>query len=59
MRDQDVEILGGIEEIKKNDVGSGTPILSRIPVIKWFFSQRRREDTKKNLTILIKPTVIY
>ncbi len=59
MRDQDVAILGGIEEIKKNDVGSGTPILSRIPVIKWLFSQRRREDTKKNLNILIKPTVIY
>ncbi len=59
MGDQDVAILGGIEEIKKNDVGSGTPILSRIPVIKWFFSQRKREDTKKNLNILIKPTVIY
>ena len=28
-------------------------------IIKWFFSQRRREDTKKNLNILIKPTIIY
>ncbi len=59
MRDQDVAILGGIEEIKKNDVGSGLPLISRIPILKWIFSQRRREDTKKNLNILIKPTVIY
>lgn len=57
--DQDLVILGGLEEKAKNDSGSGVPILSRIPVIKWFFSSRKREDSKKKLTILIKPTVIY
>ncbi len=59
MRDQDVAILGGIEEVRKNETGSGLPLISRIPVLKWIFGQRRREDTKKNLNILIKPTVIY
>ncbi|PKD18754.1 general secretion pathway protein GspD [Salegentibacter salinarum] len=59
MRDQDVAILGGIEERTKDDSGSGVPLLARIPVIKWLFSERRREDSKRKLNILIKPTVIY
>ena len=59
MQNQDLAILGGLEEKIKNDTGSGVPLLARIPVIKWLFSQRRREDTKQKLTILIKPTVIY
>lgn len=59
MRDQDVAILGGIEERTKDDSGSGVPLLARIPVIKWLFSERRRQDSKKKLNILIKPTVIY
>ncbi|MDC7996883.1 type II secretion system protein GspD [Gilvibacter sediminis] len=58
MKDQDVAVLGGIEQIIKDDTGSGVPFLARIPVIKWLFSKRRREDTKRNLTVLIKPTVI-
>lgn len=59
MQNQDLAILGGLEEKLKNDSGNGVPFLARIPVIKWLFSQRRREDTKQKLTILIKPTVIY
>ncbi|PHS65750.1 MAG: general secretion pathway protein GspD [Flavobacterium sp.] len=59
MRDQDVAILGGIEEVRKDDSGTGLPLLSRVPVLKWIFGSRRREDSKKNLNILIKPTIIY
>lgn len=59
VKDQDLIVLGGLEEKVKNDTGSGVPLLSRIPVIKWFFSSRKREDSKKKLTVLIKPTVIY
>lgn len=59
MRDQDIAILGGIEERTKDDSGSGVPLLARLPVIKWLFSERRREDSRKKLSILIKPTVIY
>lgn len=59
MQNQDLAILGGLEEKVKNDSGNGVPFLARVPVIKWLFSQRRREDTKQKLTILIKPTVIY
>jgi len=59
MQNQDLAILGGLEEKVKNDTGSGIPILARIPIIKWLFSSRKREDNKQKLTILIKPTVIY
>jgi len=56
--DQDLVILGGLERQVKNDSGQGVPVISRIPVLKWFFSSREREDSKNKLTILIKPTVI-
>lgn len=59
VKDQDIIVLGGLEEKAKNDNGTGVPLLSRIPVIKWLFSSRKREDSKKKLTVLIKPTIIY
>ncbi|WP_241507223.1 type II secretion system protein GspD [Aquimarina sediminis] len=59
MRANDVAILGGIEQKVKNDSGSGVPLLSRIPVLKWLFSKRKREDSKKKLNVIIKPTVFY
>jgi type IV pilus assembly protein PilQ len=58
VKDQDVIILGGLEENTSNDIGSGVPLLARIPVIKWFFSSRKKENSAKKLSILIKPTVI-
>lgn len=59
VKDQDIIILGGLEEKSKNDSGSGVPLLARIPIIKWLFSSRTRTDSKSKLSVLIKPTVIY
>lgn len=59
VQDQDIVVLGGLEEQLKNDSGTGVPLLARVPVIKWLFSKRKREDSKSKLTVLIKPTVIY
>ncbi|GAA3614639.1 general secretion pathway protein GspD [Flavivirga amylovorans] len=59
VQDQDIVVLGGLEEQVKNDSGSGIPFLARVPLIKWLFSKRKREDSKSKLTVLIKPTVIY
>ncbi|GAA3647406.1 type II secretion system protein GspD [Flavivirga jejuensis] len=59
VKDQDIVVLGGLEEHVKNDSGTGVPFLARIPVIKWLFSSRSRKDSKSKLTVLIKPTVIY
>lgn len=58
VKDQDVVILGGLEDNVKNDSGSGVPILARIPVIKWLFSKRVRRASKSKLSVLIKPTII-
>jgi len=59
MRDQDIAVLGGLEEQMSNNSGNGVPLLARIPIIKWLFSKRKREGRKTKLTILIKPTIIH
>lgn len=59
MKDQDIAVLGGLEENYSSDSGSGVPFLARIPLIKWLFSKRVREGSKSKLTVFIKPTVIY
>jgi type IV pilus assembly protein PilQ len=59
VKNQEMIMLGGLDTDNKNDSGSGVPFLSRVPVIKWFFSNRTRSKTKSKLTIFIKPTVIY
>lgn len=59
VQDQDIVVLGGLEEQTKNDSGTGVPLLARIPVLKWLFSKRKREDSKAKLTVFIKPTIIY
>ncbi|MEQ3663801.1 hypothetical protein [Olleya sp.] len=58
MQDQDIAILGGLEENAKNNSGSGVPFLARIPIIKYLFSRRTRTAKKSKLSVLIKPTVI-
>lgn len=52
-------LLGGLDELKKENSGTGTPIISRIPIIKWFFSSRKKSKSDSKLHIFIKPTVIY
>ena len=59
VKDQEMILLGGLEEKSTSDSGRGIPFLSRIPVIKWFFSSRTKEKSKTKLNIFIKPTVIY
>ncbi|TCK68070.1 type IV pilus assembly protein PilQ [Winogradskyella wandonensis] len=59
MKDQDIAVLGGLEEQSTSNSGSGVPFLARVPIIKWLFSKRVREGRKAKLTVLIKPTVIY
>nr|WP_199001214.1 type II and III secretion system protein [Flavobacterium sp. ASV13] len=52
-------LLGGLDELKKENSGTGTPLISRIPIIKWFFSSRKKAKSDSKLHIFIKPTVIY
>lgn len=59
VKNSEMILLGGLDELKKEDSGSGTPLLSRIPIIKWFFSSRKKGKTNSKLHIFIKPTVVY
>ncbi len=59
VKNQEMIMLGGLDENSKDETSSGVPVLSRIPVIKWFFSSRDKNKAKSKLTIFIKPTVIY
>jgi type IV pilus assembly protein PilQ len=59
VKDQEMILLGGLEEKSIRESGRGVPLLSRIPIIKWLFSSRSKEKSKTKLNIFIKPTVIY
>lgn len=59
VKNGEVILLGGLEEKKNSQSGSGVPFLSRIPVLRWFFSSRSKEREKSKLHILIRPTVTY
>ncbi len=59
VRNQEMILLGGLEEESKNESGKGTPGLSRIPVLKWIFGERSKSKSETHLSVLIKPTVIY
>lgn len=59
VKNQEMIMLGGLDNETKSETSSGVPILSRIPVIKWIFSSRDKTKAKSKLTIFIKPTVIY
>jgi len=59
VKNEEMIVLGGLEENTTNDTGKGVPFLSRIPVLKWLFSSRTKAKSKNKLTIFIKPTVIY
>ena len=52
-------LMGGLERTRNSNSGEGTPFLSRVPVIKWFFSSRSKEKSKSKLHVFIKPTVTY
>lgn len=58
VKDQEMVLLGGLDKNYSNSSGSGIPFLSKIPVIKWFFSSRKLDKQFNKLNIFIKPTVI-
>lgn len=59
VRNEEMIVLGGLEEARKQNSGSGTPFLSRIPIIKWLFSSRTSANSDNKLIVFIKPTIVY
>lgn len=58
VKDQEMILMGGLEENTKRETRSGFPILSRIPILHWFFSSKSKTTSKSKLNIFIKPTII-
>ncbi len=58
VRNKSILALGGLISTELDDIESGTPLLSRIPIIGWFFKNRRSRALKENLTVFISPTII-
>jgi len=59
VKNNEMILLGGLDELEKENSGTGTPFLSRIPILKWFFSSKKKAKSKSKLHIFIKPTIIY
>ena len=59
VKDQEMVLLGGLEEISKETHTSGLPGIAKIPVLGWLFSDKSKLDNKSKLNIFIKPTILY
>lgn len=56
--DQGTVLLGGQRLISEQEVESGVPVLSKIPIINRFFSNRVEVREEQTLLILLKPTIL-
>ncbi|MDQ3109903.1 MAG: general secretion pathway protein GspD [Bacteroidota bacterium] len=59
VKNQQMILLGGLEEDVDNESGKGVPLLSRLPFFKWIFGLHTKTKAKTRLSVLIRPTVIY
>lgn len=59
VKNSEMVLLGGLDELQKENSGTGVPLISRIPILKWFFSSKKKSKSTSKLHIFIKPTVVY
>lgn len=57
-RSGEIVVIGGLMQTMKNDTESKTPLLGSIPILGELFKSRREVESKKELIILLKPTVV-
>ncbi len=56
--DQGTVLLGGQRLVTEFEVETGVPVLSKLPILNRFFSNRIESKEEQTLLILIKPTVL-
>ncbi|MBK9187783.1 MAG: hypothetical protein IPM33_02405 [Phycisphaerales bacterium] len=56
--DQGTVLLGGQRVVSESEVETGVPVLSKIPIINRFFTNRTTTREEQTLLILIKPTIL-
>lgn len=57
-RSGEIVVIGGLMQTVKSDSVSRTPILGAIPGLGQLFTSKRQIEQKKELVILLKPTVV-
>jgi len=57
-RSGQVVVIGGLMQNRKVVTDASVPGLSSIPLLGWFFSQKREEMVQSELVILIQPRII-
>ena len=56
--DQGTILLGGQRLVTEAEAESGVPVLSKIPILNRFFTNRVITKSEQTLLILVKPTVL-
>lgn len=59
VKNNEMVLLGGLDELQKENSGSGLPLISRIPILKWLFSNRKKSKSNSKLHLFIKPEIVY
>ncbi len=58
VKDGDTTVIGGIYVRTGSQTQSGVPILSKIPILGFFFKNNRELETKQELLIFITPRIL-
>lgn len=58
VRDRETIILGGFIQSTRNKSSSGVPWLRNIPILGNLFGSQSKDNTRRELIILIRPTVL-
>ena len=54
-RPNETTVIGGLITTRKEEISSGVPFLSRIPIIGWLFGATRNVETRSELVITVTP----
>jgi type IV pilus assembly protein PilQ len=58
LADGETTVIGGILEDELNEHKEGWPLLSKIPVLGFFFSGRIKTNTKRELMVFLTPRIV-
>lgn len=51
-------VLGGLSRCQETEIDTETPIIGRIPILRWLFANSEKNMRKTNLVVLVSPTII-